>query len=139
MKINLKMLSFISALFIALTASSMASDISPLTVDGAKTIDAAQAKDLFDKGVVFIDLRKQVDWDAGRIPDAIHLDVKSAFTKEALLSEITAADPVVMYCNGEKCMRSSKGSAMAVTWGYSNVYYFRDGFPAWKSAGYPVE
>ena len=48
-------------------------------------------------------------------------------------------EAVVMYCNGHNCMRSSKASAMAVGWGYSKIYYFRDGFPAWKDAGYPVE
>jgi hypothetical protein len=27
----------------------------------------------------------------------------------------------------------------ALGWGYGQVYYFRDGYPAWKTAGLPVE
>ena len=48
-------------------------------------------------------------------------------------------EAVVIYCNGEKCMRSSKACAQAVEWGFTNISYFRDGFPAWKAAGYPTE
>ena len=100
---------------------------------------AAEAKALFDKGTIFIDTRKDKDWNAGRIPDAIQLDVKKKLSEATLGKEVKKADAVVMYCNGESCMRSSKASKMAVGWGYTNVYYFRDGFPAWKAAGYPVE
>ena len=31
------------------------------------------------------------------------------------------------------------GAAMAVAWGFTKVYYFREGFPAWKTAGYAIE
>ncbi len=113
--------------------------ISPTTIAGAKTVNATEAKGLFDKGVIFLDVRKDKDWNAGRVPDAIHLDVKKALNEASMGKEIKKADEVVIYCNGESCMRSSKASGMAVGWGYSKVYYFRDGFPAWKAAGYPVE
>jgi len=116
-----------------------ASDLSPESVSGATTVDAAQAKQLFDDEALFIDTRKDKDWDAGRVPGAEHLDVKKALTADSLAAVAGKDEAIVMYCNGHKCMRSSKGAAMAVEWGYSKVYYFRDGFPAWKDAGYPVE
>jgi len=116
-----------------------AGKVSPTSVDGAKSVNAAEAKALFDKGAIFVDTRKSKDWDAGRIPDAVHLDLKKKLSEETLGKEVKKSDAVVMYCNGESCMRSSKASVLAVGWGYSNVYYFRDGFPAWKAAGYPVE
>jgi len=116
-----------------------AGDDSPATVDGATTIDAAKAKELFDSGTVFIDTRKDADWNAGRVPEAVHLDVKKVMSEETLGEQVKKGEAVVMYCNGHKCMRSSKASAMAVGWGYTEVYYFRDGFPAWKAAGYPAE
>ena len=116
-----------------------AAEVSPMEIQGASTVDSAKAKELFDAGVIFVDTRKDSDWDAGRIPDAVHLELKSAFN-EAALSEVVAKDQeVVFYCNGERCMRSSEACAQAVAWGFSKVYYFRDGFPAWKEAGYPVE
>jgi len=138
---NKLFISFVTglSLFGLIGLAQAADKVSPTTVDGAKTVNAAEAKALFDKGTVFIDTRKDKDWNAGRIPDAVQLDVKKKFSEETLGKEVKKGDPVVMYCNGESCMRSSKASAMAVGWGYSNVYYFRDGFPAWKAAGYPVE
>jgi len=46
---------------------------------------------------------------------------------------------IVIYCNGEDCLRSAKASKMAIGWGFTKIYYYRDGFPAWKKAGYPIE
>lgn len=112
---------------------------SPMTVEGATTIDATKAKELFDAKVAFIDTRKDSDWDAGRIAGAIQLDVKKVLTEESLMEAVAKDEQVVFYCNGLKCPRSSKASKMAVEWGYSKVFYFRYGFPAWKAAGYPVE
>ena len=113
--------------------------LSPLKVDGATTIDAAKAKQLFEDGVVFIDVRDDNDWDAGRIPGAEHLELKHRFTEIALEEITPKQEPLVFYCNGEKCLRSSEASKQAVSWGFAKIYYFRDGYPAWKDAGYPVE
>lgn len=127
-----------AATFMHAAAGSSAE--SPMMVEGATTVSAEEAKALFDSEVLFVDVRKDSDWDAGRIPGAVHLDNKKGVFSEATLSEeIAKAEKVVIYCNGPKCMRSSRGSASAVAWGFTNVYYFRDGFPAWKAAGYPVE
>jgi len=138
---NKKIISLIASISVlGFVATTHAGDkVSPVSVDGAKSISAAEAKALFDKGTIFVDTRKDKDWNAGRVPDAIHLDVKKKFSEETLSKDVKKSDAVVMYCNGESCMRSSKATKMAVGWGYSNVYYFRDGFPAWKAAGYPVE
>ena len=126
------------ALLTLFAGAAMAKE-SPMTVEGATTVDTAKAHQLFEQEVAFVDARKDSDWDAGRIPGAIHLDVKKALTEDALAAEVKKDEPVVFYCNGHHCMRSSKASAMAVSWGWKKVYYYRDGFPAWKAAGNPVE
>ncbi len=113
--------------------------ISPEAVPGAKTIDTSSAKSLFDEGVAFVDVRKDADWDAGRIPGAIHIELKKQLSEDTLGSEVKKNEKLVVYCNGHKCLRSSKAAAKAVSWGYQDVYYYRDGFPAWEAAGYPVE
>jgi len=110
-----------------------------MTVEGATTVDSAKAKALFDEEAIFLDVRKNSDWDAGRIPGALHIELKKKLTDASMSAEVKKDEAVVIYCNGESCMRSSKASAMAVGWGFSKVYYYRDGFPAWKSANYPVE
>lgn len=138
MKHALKTL-FATVLLTTATAVWAGSTEGPKTIPGATTIDVAEAQKLFDLEVPFIDVRKNKDWEAGRIPGAYHLDVKKDFTEESLGKVVKKDQPVVMYCNGPKCLRSSKATAMAVGWGYKKVNYFRDGFPAWKAAGNPVE
>lgn len=128
-----------AAMSLTLAAPVWSGDVSPEQVAGATTVDTAQARALFDKEVAFVDVRKDSDWDAGRIPGAIHLDIKGKFTDESLSGEVKKDEPLVPYCNGSSCLRSSEASVMAVGWGFSKVHYYRDGFPAWKAAGNPVE
>jgi rhodanese-related sulfurtransferase len=94
---------------------------------------------LFDRGVIFVDVRKNSDWEAGRIPNARHIELKKVFSDDTLGKAVKKDQEVVIYCNGPSCKRSSKASLKAVALGYSKVYYFRDGFPAWNGAGYSVE
>jgi rhodanese-related sulfurtransferase len=112
---------------------------SPETVAGATTVDGAKAKAMFDKGVVFVDMRTDKDWGAGRIPGAVHLELSKVFSDASLGAKVKKDQDVVMYCNGVSCLRSSEASAKAVGWGYKKVHYYRLGFPDWKAAGYPVE
>ena len=133
-----KVLSFlVSIVMLALPAT--AAETAPMSVSGAKTVSVEEAAALFDEGVAFVDVRKHSDFSAGRIPEAIHLDLADNYSEETLRDVVAQSDAVVIYCNGINCLRSSKACAMAVEWGYSNVYYLRDGFPAWESAGMPVE
>jgi rhodanese-related sulfurtransferase len=136
-----RLTAFFTALMLVATplAASELVDATPLTVDGATTVDAKAAKALFDAEAAFVDLRKQNVWNTGRVPGAIWLDFKQAFNKEALTAEVGLDESVVFYCSGVRCPRSAKAAEKALAWGYGKVYYFRDGFPAWQSAGYPVE
>ena len=131
----------IMAVLLALLAlmSPAAAEKAPLSVDGATTVTIDEAAALFDEGVVFVDVRKASDWEAGRVPGSINLYVKEELTEDALMSDVAKADKVVFYCNGKKCGLSAEACAKAVSWGYTQVYYMRDGFPGWESAGMPVE
>jgi rhodanese-related sulfurtransferase len=40
---------------------------------------------------------------------------------------------------GKYCPYSAYAAAKALAWGYTHVYRFAGGFPAWKDAGYPIE
>jgi rhodanese-related sulfurtransferase len=127
-------------LLLALTVqASELVDKTPETVAGATTVDAAAAKRLFDDEAAFVDLRKENVWNGGRIPGAIWLDFKNGFSQETLAGAVDPDEKLVFYCSGIRCPRSAKAATKAVAWGYQHVYYFRDGYPAWKNAGYPVE
>ncbi|MFY0660256.1 MAG: rhodanese-like domain-containing protein [Shimia sp.] len=119
---------------LALLPFAVLSATSPETVSGATTVSSEEAGQLFDDGVAFTDVRKPSDFDAGRIPGAVHLDVKSALTQDALAEVVAADAPFVFCCNGHSCMRSSKAAEMAVERSFPNVNYFRDGFAAWEGA-----
>lgn len=137
MKTKLSLL--IVAFFSITTLFAAEKPSSPMNIEGATTVDAAAAKALYDDGALFLDVRSDKDWANGRVPDALHLELKKVLTKESLAAEAAVNDVIVIYCNGEKCMRSSKATAKAVAWGYTKIHYFRDGFPAWKAAGYTTE
>jgi rhodanese-related sulfurtransferase len=120
-------------------AKAGAGYVSPEAVPGAITIDTARAKTLFDSSAIFVDVRNDADWEAGRIPGAVHLDLDRALTEASLRAVARPDQAVVMYCNGTKCPRSSQAAAVAVGWGFRQVFYYRLGFPDWQAAGYPVE
>lgn len=129
----------VAGLILAPLVASAADGVSPVSVEGAVTVTPEEAMALYDEEVTFVDVRKPSDFDAGRVPGAIHLDVKSALSEASLAEVAGKDDPVLFYCNGHACMRSSQACSMAVGWGYTKVYYLRDGYPAWESAGFPVE
>jgi adenylate cyclase len=114
-------------------------EVSPIEIAGATTIDAAAAKTMLDRGVPFVDVRSDEDWSLGYIPGAVHLDSDDAFGEESLTAVASKDQAVVIYCMGPRCLRSSAACAKAVSWGFTQVFYFREGFPAWKAAGYPFE
>jgi rhodanese-related sulfurtransferase len=109
-------------------------------VEGATKIDAAKAKKLHDSGTVkLVDVRASVDYGWGHVPDAINLSVVTELTKASLSAVADMDDEVAFYCHGKHCPYSAYASAKALAWGFTRVYYFAGGFPAWETAGYPVE
>lgn len=133
---------FILSLFWVLASSSFAEGSkwrAPETVEGATTITVEQAKELFDQGAAFIDVRSLRLYARRHVPKAHHLDLESAFTQEALEKVAQTDEPVVIYCSGVKCGRSSSASKMAISWGFKDVRYFRAGIVGWRDAGFPIE
>jgi rhodanese-related sulfurtransferase len=118
--------------------------ISPTEVPGATTVDSNGAYSLWKERAWFIDPRKPEQYEASRIPGAINIEYdpgtpNQQLTPESLEAEVAKTDPVVFYCNAQGCDRSSWGAALAAEWGWSKVYYFREGIPGWTMAGFPVE
>lgn len=110
-------------------------------VKGVKVVDSKTAKSLHDRSVVFIDVRTDKEWrQKDHIPGAIHLALVKL--NRVSLSAIVAKDrEVVFYCSNitSYCIRPAEAAAMALSWGFTSVYYFREGMNGWRSAGFPVE
>ena len=49
------------------------------------------------------------------------------------------AQVLVFGCNGPECWKSFKASRAALKAGYTQVYWFRTGFPAWRASGRAVK
>lgn len=136
---TIKKITFAAVISMVSIFSAVAEVGAPLEVTGTTLVSSSEAKALFDEGAAFIDVRTDADFEAGRIPGSIHLDVKTALSEESLLDEVDKDEKIVFYCNGVKCGRSSAACALAVKWGFTDVYYFREGLPGWKASGYSVE
>ena len=89
--------------------------VSPMSVEGATTVDAEAAKKLFDAGVAFVDVRTIELWKLGHIPGAKLLDLKTDFTEKKLSELVDKNQEVVIYCEGPKCLRSSQACVQAVS------------------------
>ena len=124
-----------------LAFASFTQAAAPESVPGATTVNTAEAKKLWDSGATFIDSRKKEDWEDGHIPKAVHLDRgdREVYTRENVSKMFKKDEPLVTYCYGKVCTRSSQMAADLVSVGYTNVYFYREGFPGWSFAGYPIE
>ena len=131
------------------TQAALAAD-TPTSLDGATVVDAAKAKELHASGVPMVDARVANEYAEAHIKGAISIPYKEKSAKSADfdgkmdrwdLSKLPADKNanIVIYCNGPECWKSYKASKTAVDDGYKHVYWFRGGFPEWKSKGYPIE
>lgn len=103
-------------------------------------ISTLQAKALFDEGTTFIDARLAREYSAEHIRFALHLDSNELGSPEAaaVLAKLTPTQKLVIYCGGGDCHASHNLAIFLQQAGYTNLHIFKDGFPAWKSAGYEV-
>jgi adenylate cyclase len=91
------------------------------------------------RGVVFVDVGAPSIFPLEHIPGAVNLDLATALSRESLSRLVGKEDEVVFSCYGKHCPYSTVACAKALTWGFTHVFYFAGGFPAWKAAGYPLE
>jgi rhodanese-related sulfurtransferase len=129
-------------LILAFTLVSMQFVINPAQADdNGKIVDTETAKELFDRGVLFVDVRDAVDYKNGHIPGAIHIDVrKSSSGFKAEFVKVAKKDQeVVFYCRGWGCTRSLTAIILAKSLDFEKLYRFKLGYPSWRSAGYPIE
>lgn len=108
----------------------------PLQVDGAVTVNALQARQLYEHGVLFIDVRAPREWSWGHVHGALHMALDGRFADLAEASWPRQM-PMVLYCDSEVCPDSAEAVRRAVSWGYQQVYYFRTGYFAWQLLDFP--
>ena len=142
---------FAVALFIGLMVSGMAQAAdTPPTLAGTKLVSDAEVAKLQSSGAVIIDSRVASEFAEGHIKGAINVPYREKSAKaidfdasqdEFNLAKLPAdkSAAIVIYCNGPECWKSFKASTAAIKGGYTNIQWYREGFPNWKSKGHPVE
>lgn len=120
-----------------LLAGALQAAEAPLEVAGATTVNALQARQLYEFGVLFIDVRPAREWSWGHVHGALHLELDGRFI------ELAEADwprgmPIVLYCDSEVCPQGAEAARRAVRWGFQHVYYFRSGYFAWQLLDFPL-
>ncbi|QYU66277.1 rhodanese-like domain-containing protein [Leptolyngbya sp. 15MV] len=120
----------------------------PCGYDWTKARSPARAKEIYDaqevggRGVVFVDARNWTEFSAGHIRGAMWIDKKhfdGATPRK--IREFLPGNAVVVYCHGELCTDSEAvvRRLHALNLGIGPFFILRDGFDAWKRAGYPVD
>ncbi|MCX7672557.1 MAG: rhodanese-like domain-containing protein [Thiobacillaceae bacterium] len=149
----MKLTAFALPAFLLLAVSihdgARAEEPTPYSIPGGTMVDVDRAKSLFDKGVLFVDARVPAEYAEEHIKGAINVTYKEVHKKVSTVDPKDEFDlsklptdkgkAMVFYCNGSPCWRGYKAAARAISAGYRQVYWFRDGLPAWKAKGYPVQ
>jgi len=121
----------------------------PRSLPGATVVDAAKVVELMAQGAHFVDTRTEAEFRAGHVPGARLLPYHEKSAKEtdfdvALdnfdLTKLPQAreTPIIVACNGPECWKSYKSARVMIKAGYTHVYWFRGGFPEWRSSSRTV-
>jgi rhodanese-related sulfurtransferase len=101
-------------------------------------IDGSKADFMFSQRILFVDVRGNSDWDAGRIAGAEHIDVNK-ISADSLGDLVEKDDVFIIYGNDPGDKRLTEAVTKAVSSGYTKIHYYPGGFIDWKKRGKPVE
>ena len=129
---------WVLALLVPLTTNAE-NDVTPENIEGATRVDAEQLINLAETlpDLVIIDARISKDRVHGYIEGSISLPNTKTDCDSLSKAIKSTRHPTVYYCNGPKCGRSVKSIEIALTCGYTNIYWYRGGFEDWKENDYP--
>ena len=137
-------------LFALFSAHTALAGETPAALTGAKLITAEEAAKAIGGGAVLIDTRVANEYAEGHIKGALSVPYREKSAKSADFDassdrfDLGKLPPdkaafIVLYCNGPECWKSYKAAVVAIKGGYSNIHWYRPGFPDWKAKGLPID
>ncbi|MDP0588679.1 MAG: rhodanese-like domain-containing protein [Candidatus Endonucleobacter bathymodioli] len=110
----------------------------PVYIKGVITVNSHQAKRLHDLGAIFLDVRSEDQWLWGHIEGSHNLDLNGGFRQLFTTGTLNQDIPIVIYGNSSYHMGGAIASYLATLWGYTKVFFFRDGYFSWLALDYSV-
>lgn len=98
-----------------------------------REVTVAQAAELRDNGAFVLDVREPAEWEAGHVPDSVHIPLAQLSSR---MSEIPTDQQVVVICRSGN--RSAQARDLLLNAGYSNVTSVAGGIVDWQAQGQPV-
>ena len=106
----------------------------PAAEKSLNEISISQAYEKYQKGVFFLDVRTQAEWDSYHIPNTTLIPLDQL---GARMSEVPQDREIVVVCRSGN--RSKTGRDLLRQADYDQVTSMTGGVNAWQAAGYPVE
>jgi rhodanese-related sulfurtransferase len=101
-----------------------------------REIGALRATQLINRqNAVLLDLRESKDYDAGHLPNAVHIPLAQLASRGGELAKLTSR-PLIAYWDRGNRTRNA-GSALSKL-GFAEVYTLHGGLRAWTDAGLPI-
>ncbi len=101
--------------------------------EGVREVSRDEAREMVAAGAQLVDVRADHEWEAGRIPGAVHLPLDELATRAG---ELDKDAPVVLYCRGGN--RSSMATAALAEAGY-DAAKLSEGIVGWEEEGLQLE
>ena len=121
----------------------------PSQLPGVTMVTASEVVALQQKGVPIIDVRLAKEYHEKHIRGAQSIPYAEKSLKDVAFEpaldqwagpeKLDKAKPVIFHCNGAECWKSYKAAKVALSKGFTTIYWFRGGFPEWESSGLAVE
>jgi rhodanese-related sulfurtransferase len=121
----------------------------PSQLPGVTMVTASEVVALQQKGVPIIDVRLAREYHEKHIRGAQSIPYAEKSLKDVAFDpaldewagpeKLDKAKPVIFHCNGAECWKSYKAAKVALSKGFTTIYWFRGGFPEWESSGLAVE
>lgn len=103
-----------------------------------REVDTNTVKRMHDalENVLIVDVREDSEWQAGRIPGAIHLG-RGVIERDIEQAVPDKAAHLVLYCGGG--FRSALAAENLQKMGYTKVYSMAGGWREWCEKNYPIQ
>jgi rhodanese-related sulfurtransferase len=97
-------------------------------------LEPKRVQEIIDAGeAVLVDVREPYEWDAGRIPGAMHIELERLGGRA---EELDKDKPVIFQCRVGR--RSALATQAFRAVGF-DAYNMRGGIEAWAEEGFPLE